>query len=206
MKRKLKFLSLLLALNMAAPYSYNLTRFYTGMSLQAYAAQTQSVSESTSSPQAQSTAEQTGAESTSTPEAVSESTAADESVSTSTPAESESTSAPAESVAQPSAEPEAPKAESESTAASDTTDSNTNSLPTTAAEETAPAALANAADSKALEDGINDAWTADNVIAGNSTVCAVENGWLHIKSGTENGNNPGTKPAMFVNPNTFDFS
>lgn len=202
MKRKLKFLSLLLALNMAAPYSYNLTRFYTGMSLQAYAAQTQSVSESTSSPQTQSTAEQTGAESTSTPEAVSESTAADESVSTSTPAESESTSAPAESVA----EPEAPKAESESTAASDTTDSNTNILPTTAAEETAPAALANAADSKALEDGINDAWTADNVIAGNSTVCAVENGWLHIKSGTENGNNPGTKPAMFVNPNTFDFS
>ena len=55
------------------------------------------------------------------------------------------------------------------------------------------------------EDGINDQWTQDNKV-GTDSVCAVENGWLHIKSGSGNGNNPGTKPAMFVNPTTFDFT
>ena len=56
-----------------------------------------------------------------------------------------------------------------------------------------------------LEDGVNDKWTEENKV-GTDSVCAVENGWLHIKSGTGNGNNPGTKPAMFVNPTTFDFT
>ena len=56
-----------------------------------------------------------------------------------------------------------------------------------------------------LEDGVNDSWTLENKV-GEDAVCAVENGWLHLQSGTGNGNNPGTKPAMFVNPNTFDFS
>jgi len=67
----------------------------------------------------------------------------------------------------------------------------------------------NAADDQvavqALEDGINDSWTLENKV-GEDAVCAVENGWLHLQSGTGNGNNPGTNPAMFVNPNTFDFS
>lgn len=56
-----------------------------------------------------------------------------------------------------------------------------------------------------LEDGVNDKWTEDNKV-GTDSVCAVENGWLHIKSGKGNGNNPGTNPAMFVNPTTFDFT
>ncbi len=56
----------------------------------------------------------------------------------------------------------------------------------------------------ALEDGINDAWTQDNKADGDTV--NVENGWLHIKSAAGNRNNPGTRPHMVVNPNTFDFS
>lgn len=209
MKRRLKFLSLLLALNMAAPYSYNLTRFCTGMSLQAYAAETQSVAESTSSPQAQTNKdnepEQAAPESVSTPEAASESTVTTDETKV---VDSTSTSTPAESVPESTAEPTAPDAHSDSTtpSAPDATDGAANNLPTVEPEQNTPAVLANAADSKALEDGINDAWSEENVINGNTTVCAVEDGWLHLKSGTQNGNNPGTNPAMFVNPNTFDFS
>lgn len=57
----------------------------------------------------------------------------------------------------------------------------------------------------ASKDGINDKWTQENKV-GEDAVCAVEDGWLHLKSGKGNGNNPGTKPAMFVNPNVFDFT
>lgn len=57
----------------------------------------------------------------------------------------------------------------------------------------------------ASEDGINDKWTQENKV-GEDAVCAVEDGWLHLKSGKGNGNDPGTKPAMFVNPNVFDFT
>ena len=56
-----------------------------------------------------------------------------------------------------------------------------------------------------LEDGVNDNWTLENKV-GDDAVCAVEDGWLHLQSGVGNGNNPGTNPAIFVNPNTFDFS
>ena len=56
----------------------------------------------------------------------------------------------------------------------------------------------------ALEDGINDAWTQENKMDGDTV--AVESGWLHIKSAPGNRNNPGTSPQMVVNPNTFDFS
>lgn len=57
------------------------------------------------------------------------------------------------------------------------------------------------------EDGINDDWAQDpDSVAGTGAICAVEDGWLHLKSDPSNGNNPGTKPAMFVNPNTLDFS
>ena len=55
-----------------------------------------------------------------------------------------------------------------------------------------------------LEDGINDAWTQENKVDGDTV--AVEDGWLHIKSAAGNRNNPGTNPQMVVNPNTFDFS
>ena len=57
-----------------------------------------------------------------------------------------------------------------------------------------------------LQDGINDQWTQEaSSVVGSDAVCAVEDGWLHIKSGSGNGNNPGTKPAIFVNPNKFNF-
>lgn len=56
-----------------------------------------------------------------------------------------------------------------------------------------------------LEDGVNDQWTEDNKV-GTDSVCTVEKGWLHVKSGSGNGNNPGTQPAMFVNPTEFDFT
>ena len=56
-----------------------------------------------------------------------------------------------------------------------------------------------------LEDGVNDEWTLENKV-GDDAVCAVEDEWLHLKSGVGNGNNPGSNPAMFVNPNTFEFS
>ena len=56
----------------------------------------------------------------------------------------------------------------------------------------------------ALDVGINDAWTQDNKADGDTVT--VENGWLHIKSAAGNRNNPGTRPQMVVNPNTFDFN
>ena len=48
-----------------------------------------------------------------------------------------------------------------------------------------------------LEDGIRDKWTQDNLM-GFDSVCKVEDRW-HLKSSVDNGNNPGSKPAMFVN-------
>ncbi len=57
-----------------------------------------------------------------------------------------------------------------------------------------------------LEDGINDAWTLENK-AGEDAVCAVESGWLHLKSGAQNDNTPSSgKQLMVVNPNKFDFT
>ena len=56
-------------------------------------------------------------------------------------------------------------------------------------------------------DGINDEWTVDNSKDG--VICTVENGWLHLKAGNGNGNNPDTQgkgPAVFVNPTEFDFT
>ena len=43
-----------------------------------------------------------------------------------------------------------------------------------------------------LEDGVNDEWTLENKV-GDDAVCAVEDEWLHLKSGVGNGNNPGFK-------------
>ena len=56
-----------------------------------------------------------------------------------------------------------------------------------------------------LEDGIRDKWTQDNLM-GFDSVCKVEDGWLHLRSSVDNGNNPGTKPAMFVNSKEFNFN
>ena len=71
------------------------------------------------------------------------------------------------------------------------------------AEETA-ITQEKAEETAVLEDGINDAWTQENKVDGDTV--AVEDGWLHIKSAAGNRNNPGTNPQMVVNPNTFDFS
>lgn len=57
-----------------------------------------------------------------------------------------------------------------------------------------------------LPDGVTDEWSQDEATVKGSEVCSVENGWLHLKADPANGNNPGTDPAMFVNPNTFDFN
>lgn len=60
-----------------------------------------------------------------------------------------------------------------------------------------------------LEDGINDEWAPDEAnmtgTDADDVICAVEDGWLHLKGGKGSRNNPGTNPTMFVNPNTFDF-
>lgn len=57
-----------------------------------------------------------------------------------------------------------------------------------------------------LEDGVNDNWMQDEgSVKGDDAVCALENGWLHVKSGLQNGNNPGSTPAIFLHPGTFDF-
>lgn len=57
------------------------------------------------------------------------------------------------------------------------------------------------------EDGIYDEWQQDaDSVVGTGAVCGVENGWLHLKSDPGNGNNPKTKPAIFVNPKEFDFA
>ena len=62
-----------------------------------------------------------------------------------------------------------------------------------------------------LEDGVNDAWAQDEatVLGEGSVNEKTEDGWLHLKSGSGNGNSAGDSsqyPAMFVNPKTFDFS
>ena len=69
-----------------------------------------------------------------------------------------------------------------------------------------------ASESRALADGVNDAWAQDeSTVKGDDTICVVEDGWLHLKASTANGNgatdsssNP--LPAVFMNPNSFDFS
>lgn len=55
-----------------------------------------------------------------------------------------------------------------------------------------------------LQDGIEDKWTQENYVQGD--LMEVQDGWLHIQPAAGSRNNPGTNPAMIVNPNTFDFS
>lgn len=54
------------------------------------------------------------------------------------------------------------------------------------------------------DGAVADTWAQDsNTVFGDGAVCAVENGKLHIKAGTNNANNGGdvltTTPAMFIN-------
>lgn len=55
-----------------------------------------------------------------------------------------------------------------------------------------------------LQDGIEDKWTQENYVQGD--LMEVQDGWLHIQPAAGSRNNPGTNPAMIVNPNTFGFS
>ena len=58
-------------------------------------------------------------------------------------------------------------------------------------------------------DGVADEWTQDPVtVKGDDTVFEKMQ-FLHIQSGSANGNDPTNEagyPALFVNPNTFDFT
>ena len=58
------------------------------------------------------------------------------------------------------------------------------------------------ASSQVPVDGVADNWAQDPAtVKGTDAVCAVEDGWLHVASGTQNGNNPSPTipPAVFVN-------
>lgn len=62
-----------------------------------------------------------------------------------------------------------------------------------------------------LADGVDDAWTQDEAtVKGTDAVKEkTAEGWLHLKAGTTNGNSASDSasyPAVFVNPNTFDFT
>ena len=62
----------------------------------------------------------------------------------------------------------------------------------------------------AYEDGANDNWTQDEgTVLGEDAVNELVDGMRHLKAGSQNGNahnNPASWPAVFVNPNEFDFT
>lgn len=59
---------------------------------------------------------------------------------------------------------------------------------------------------RVLADGVSDIWVQDETtVKGSDSINEVtKDGWLHLKAGT--GNDNGAFPAVFVNPNTFDFT
>jgi len=62
-----------------------------------------------------------------------------------------------------------------------------------------------------LQDGVIDAWTQDQAtVKGTDAVNEkTDAGWLHLKAGSGNDNSASVAakyPAVFVNPNTFDFT
>lgn len=69
-----------------------------------------------------------------------------------------------------------------------------------------------ASESRGQKDAVYDAWTQDQTaIKGEDTICAAEDGWLHLKASAANGDGTadgteGGMPAILVNPNNFDFS
>ncbi len=60
------------------------------------------------------------------------------------------------------------------------------------------------------EDGVIDNWTQDkNTVIGDEAVNELVDGTRYLKAGAQNGNNHGNSeewPAVFVNPNEFDFA
>ena len=60
----------------------------------------------------------------------------------------------------------------------------------------------------ALEDGIHDSWTQDTSTQKGGEICEVADGYLHLKSGSANGNNPSatTPPAIFTNGKEYNFN
>lgn len=58
-------------------------------------------------------------------------------------------------------------------------------------------------------DGVADEWTQDPVTVKGDDTVFEKTQFLHIQSGSANGNDPTNEagyPALFVNPNTFDFT
>lgn len=93
----------------------------------------------------------------------------------------------------------------------------TSAAPATALASEAPVALeqemgaSNATARGVLQDGVIDAWAQDlATVKGEGAVNEkTEEGWLHLKAGSGNDNsasNATKYPAVFVNPNTFDFT
>lgn len=61
----------------------------------------------------------------------------------------------------------------------------------------------------AIKDGIHQTWTIDKQTEKGGEVLEITDGWMHIKASEKSGNsvNDASKfPAMFVNPDSFDFS
>ena len=60
----------------------------------------------------------------------------------------------------------------------------------------------------ALEDGIHDSWAQDASTKKGGEICEVADGYLHLKSGSANGNNPSatTPPAIFTNGKEYNFN
>ena len=63
-----------------------------------------------------------------------------------------------------------------------------------------------------VTDEVNAAWAQDEATRkGEDSICVAEDGWLHLKASAANGNGTADSaenalPAVFVNPNNFDFS
>lgn len=59
----------------------------------------------------------------------------------------------------------------------------------------------------ALEDGIHDSWAQDASTQKGGEICEVADGYLHLKSGSANGNNPSATapPAIFTNGKEYNF-
>ena len=60
----------------------------------------------------------------------------------------------------------------------------------------------------ALEDGIHDSWAQDTSTQKGGEICKVADGYLHLKSGSANGNNPSATapPAIFTNGKEYNFN
>ena len=61
---------------------------------------------------------------------------------------------------------------------------------------------------KSIPDGVSDNWEQDELTVKGGEICAVEDGWLHLKAVAENGNGTtqGSYPAVFTTDNNYNFA